>query len=265
MKQEAIHNYLETYFHASGCDILESRPGFLKIKLTVELDKLLMNRPFYWQYIEKIGGIPETQTLTLKTNASDEDGEFVHFGSPRLHQIFAAAKALSPYIRLYENKQPNAGGGQTPLYPWLSINAKMSLRCDLKKDWLLSLGLNLINGMVIKNFQESVEKIALTPKIPDYCYTLTPMIKPGSGLRRLEAVIAHMMEQEDHTWAQAAMERWQSDVDLLDRFYEDLDDDESIKEAYAIEKNALKEQYEPRITVSIINGGLFYLTDQFLP
>lgn len=258
MEQAAIHEYLVNYFKAGGCDLLENRPGLLKIKLTVELDKLLMNRPFYWHYIEKIGGNPETQVLTLKTAQSQEDGEFIHFGSPRLHQIFASSKELARYIRLYETSSFN-GQSHTPLYPWLGVNVKVSFQSDLKKDYLLSLGLNLLNGMMVKSFQEGLEKLNLTPKIPDYCYTMTPLIKASNGLRRLEAAIEQMMAGEDHSWAAEANERLDSDLELLDRFYEELDTDE-FGEAYEKEKCALKDQYEPRITATIINGGLFYLT-----
>jgi hypothetical protein len=258
VEQAAIHKYLVNYFNASGCDILENNRGILKVKLTVEMDKLLMNRPFYWHYIEKIGGNPETQILTLKTEASDEDGEFIHFGSPRLHQIFASSKELSRYIRLYESSSFN-GQSQTPLYPWVGINIKVSFQSDLKKDYLVSLGLNLLNGIIVKSFQEGLEKLTLTPKIPDFCYTMTPLIKPASGLRRLESVIEQMMAEEDHSWAEEARERLKNDLELLDRFYEDLDDEE-FGEAYEKEKEALINQYEPRITATIINGGLFYLT-----
>ena len=50
---------------------------------------------------------------------------------------------------------------------------------------------------------------------------------------------------------------------LLERFY---DDREELPESYFKEKEALKIQYEPHIEVTIINGGLFYLTEkQFHP
>ncbi|MGV3489249.1 MAG: YqhG family protein [Tuberibacillus sp.] len=258
MEQQAIHQYLVDYFSAGGCDILENRHGLLKVKLTVELDKLLMNRPFYWHYIEKIGGKPETQMLTLKTVQSDDEGEFIHFGSPRLHQIFSSSKELSRYIRLYEDRPAN-GHVQTPLYPWLGVNVKVSFQCDLKKDFLLSLGLNLLNGMIVKEFQEGLEKLRLTPKIPDYCYTMTPIIKPISGLKRLEAVIEQLVAQEDHAWADDARDRLNNDLELLERFYEDLDPEE-FGDAYEKEKQSLKDLYEPKIITNIINGGLFYLT-----
>ncbi|GGE46677.1 hypothetical protein GCM10011391_26900 [Pullulanibacillus camelliae] len=257
MEQAAIHDYLYHYFKAGGCDILENRPGFLKIKLTVELDKLLMNRPFYWHYIEKLGQQGDTQVLALKTNSEEEEGEFIHFGSPRLHQIFQSAKTLSPSIRLYEALTPKSG--QTPLYPWLGLNVKVSYCSDWKRDYILSLGINLVNGAIVKAFQESVAALSLTPKIPDFCYTLSPMIKPINGLYRLERVVEGLILDDKHDWATDAMERWEADLQLLTQFYEDYEGEEDITAVFEQEKQALKEQYEPYVKVSIINGGLFYL------
>ncbi|MBM7646346.1 hypothetical protein JOD45_002574 [Scopulibacillus daqui] len=257
MQQAAIHNFLEQFFKANECELIENKNGLLKVKLTVELDKLLTNRPFYWHYIEKTGGVPETMTLTLKTEpAEDKDGELIHFGSPRLHQIFRAAKQLSPYIRLYQ--ETDTKGRFTPLVPWLCINSKVSCQCDLKKDDLLSLGLNLMNGAIVEGFHAHLKQMPLTPKIPDYCYTLTPMIKPVSGLKRLEHFIEGKIKEEDHQWAKQAKMRWQKDLQLLDQFYEN-ETDEDVLNAYIKEKEALKEQYEPKVIVQMINGGLFYL------
>ncbi|WP_077616602.1 YqhG family protein [Caenibacillus caldisaponilyticus] len=257
MKQEAIHSYLEDFFRASGCDILDLRPRFIKVKLTIEMDKKLMNRPFYWHYVEKIGARPETQTLAFKTDPAGEEGDFIHFGSPRLHHIFSLSKELGRYVRLYENARSN--GGNLPLYPWLGLNFKISFQCDLKRDELMSLGINLFNGTIVKAFQETVEALPLSPKIPDYCYTLAPMIKPLSAVNRLFAVIEAFIHRQDDAWALEARERLRNDLELLERFYEDMEGD-AYRDAFEKERDALMEQYKPRIHVSIINGGLFYLT-----
>lgn len=83
MQQHEIHHFLLRYFHANHCEILENKPGYLVIQLTVELDKELMNRPFYWHYLEKTGGVANPMELTLITNPSlapdDIKGEIIHF------------------------------------------------------------------------------------------------------------------------------------------------------------------------------------------
>ena len=84
-----LNQFLQDYFVSHRCKILENNDGILKIQLTEEMDQALMNRPFYWHYIKKIGQQGEPMDLTLITNPNKKDvkGEWIHFGSPRLQQI----------------------------------------------------------------------------------------------------------------------------------------------------------------------------------
>jgi hypothetical protein len=260
MQQVEIHKYLVQFFHSTGCNIKEQGEGYLIVQLTIEMDKQLMNRPFYWHYLEKTGGEPSPMTLTLITEQNEQtkemNGEFIHFGSPRLHQIFAVAKEMASYIRLYE--QVNEAGN-VPLHPWIGVNAKISYLCDRRKDIITSLGVNLINGRIIDQFHHHLANQKLTRKIPDYCFTLAPLIKPVSGMARLKKIMEDMIRKDDLSWIDSALKRWKEDETLLSHFYEG---EEELPESYESEKLAIKEQYEPRIKVEIINGGMFYLTPQ---
>ncbi|WP_017755754.1 YqhG family protein [Calidifontibacillus oryziterrae] len=259
MQQQDIHNYLLSFFTNNECEIIEASAGHFVTQLTIDLDKQLMNRPFYWHYVEKTGGEPKPTRLAFITDhkkaPKDIKGETIHLGSPRLQQIFATTKKMAAHIRMYE--QATHFGRNTPLQPWLGLNVKISYKCDRKKELFLSLGLNLISGIIIDQFQSKISNKTLTPKIPDFCFTLSPLIKPMSGLKRIENVIVQMIENDDHSWASEALLRWEKDQRLLDHFYE-----ENIEkpESYFVEKKALEDQYKPRINIKIINGGLFYLT-----
>lgn len=259
MQQHEIRHFVERYFRANECVILEANDEYMTVQLTIEMDKELMNRPFYWHYIERTGGTPQPMQLTLITKPTEKtkalQGERLHFGSPRLHQIFRSAQKRGSFIRLYE--EPDASQHtHIPLHPWLGLNVKISYQCDRKKDQILSLGLHLISGTIIEQFHEFLLKRKLTPKIPDYCFTISPLIKPKSGIGRLEQYIRSRIAADDHTWAEKAEERWAEDLALLDHFYEEI---EEKPECYYIEKEALEQQYKPRIIVSVINGGIFYL------
>lgn len=262
MQQHEIHQFLESYFKANGCEFVEIGKGHLTVQLTIDLDKELMNRPFYWHYLEKTGGVPNPMQLTFITNQQvvpdHIKGEVIHFGSPRLHQIFQSTKNLAGYIRLYEN-HPYVTGQNIPLKPWLGINVKISYQCDRKRDVFKSIGLQLINGYMIENFHDRLLQLQLTPKIPDYTFTLSPLIMPKSGVSRIEYQLRGEIEQENHEWAIAAKERWNKDLQLLEHFYEDAVEK---GESYENEKKALQEQYEPKVKISIVNGGLFYLTEK---
>ncbi len=262
MLQHQVHDFLERYFEANDSPIFEKNQGYLNIQLSIELDKLLMNRPFYWHYLEKTGGTPQPMKVTFVTDQAQAPdtvrGEPIHFGSPRLRQLFVSTRTLGGYIRMYE--QVGATGQKSiPLQPWFCLNVKISFQCDRKKDVLLSLGLNLIHGQIVQQFYQKLNKKELTPRIPDFCFTLSPLITVKSGYIRLQKMVQLYAEKEDDSWARAAIDRMKADLALLERFYEDQ---EEKPESYHLEKQALKEQYEPHIHVSVINGGMFYLQQQ---
>ncbi|MGM9927342.1 MAG: YqhG family protein [Bacillus sp. (in: firmicutes)] len=261
MQQHEIHHFLYKFFSVNGAQLLVNHPAYMTVLLTVELDKTLMNRPFYWHYLEKTGGEPKPATLTLITDPNNVpenvSGEIIYFGSPRLHQIFQSTKKLGNYIRLYESctEQPT----HTPLHPWLATNVKVSFQCDRKKDLFFSLGLHLLSGKIIEDFHQKILSRSLTPKIPDFAFTLSPLIMPKSGLSRLDRYVRLQLENENYDWAEKAINKWTKDLQLLEHFYEDM---ENKGENYELEKKALQEQYEPKIKISIINGGMFYLNEQ---
>ncbi|APH04416.1 YqhG family protein [Bacillus weihaiensis] len=263
MQQEEIHHFLESFFKANSCAIVENEPGYMTVQLTIDMDKELMNRPFYWHYLEKTNGVPNPMKVTLITDQNrapkDLKGEVMHFGAPRLHQIFRSTTTLGSYIRLFE--QAKATGGNIPLHPWIGVNILVSYQCDMKKDELYSIGLHLVSGTLVEQFQEKLERITLTPKIPDLCFTMAPLIKPQSGLKRIEQFIMQKVNEKDQQWAISARKRWDEDLQLLNHFYEDV---EEKPDCYELEKEALKELYEPQINISIQNGGIFYLTPQGL-
>lgn len=261
MKQQEIRRFLKHFFAVNGCEIVEETDQSVTVQLTEEMDRAIMNRPFYWQYIESTGGTGAPARLTFITDFSADKkikGERIAFGSPRISQLFSYAMKRGRYIRLYENR---TGSAVRPvrLVPWLSLNMKISYECDRKKDRLRSVGLHLINGSICEPFHELITSVDLVPKIPDFSYTLSPLILPGSGIMRIKHFIEEGLREEDKQWAAEARKRWEEDQRLLDHFYKE---EREKPEKYFMEKEALKEQYEPRINVTVINGGIFYLTDE---
>lgn len=261
MQQQEIRDFLIRFFTANGCEIMIDTPAYFTVQLTIEMDKELMNRPFYWHYLEKTGGVPNPMSVSFifdqRQAPASLKGEIIHFGSPRLHQIFRATRKLASSIRLFE--QSLSAGGQTALRPWLGLNVKISYQCDRKRDEFRSIGLQLINGTMVERFHDQLLTLNLTRKIPDYSFTLSPLIMPKSGITRIANLLRNEVLQKDDTWAHEARQRWAKDLSLLEHFYEDL---EEKGETYENEKLALKEQYEPKVQISIVNGGLFYLTEQ---
>lgn len=253
MQQQEIHHYLNRFFTATGCET-STNANSIQTILTIEMDKLLMNRPFYWHYLEKTGGIPAPSTLNLSINTIDDEHELIHFGSPRLRQIFDVASELGKYIRLYQHRPSPVTN--YPLHPWLMLNGTISYICNLKQEKMYSYGISLLTGEIRNNFFSEIDTIDFTVKIPDYCFTLSPLIKVQSGILRIQEKIKLEISNQEHEWANVAKEKWNYDLSLLEKFFED---NEELPESYYIEKQALQNQYKPKIKVTILNGGLIYL------
>lgn len=253
MNQTEIFDFLETFFTEKKCEIIKCPNCDLHVRLSIEMDKLLMNRPFYWHYLESVGGTPNLSELSFcKKRASEKPcvpscSESIHFGSPRLHKIFSIAKHLGSHTRQYE-----AVTGA--LYPWICMNFTISYESNLQKSQVISIGLNLLNGVIVEDFYKKLSIIQLSPKITDMSYTLYPAILYKSGFVRIKNHVREKISAGDFSWATDAENRMQGSIRLLSQFYDSEDDNDFIQE-----KEATIKLFTPRVTVTAYSGGLFYL------
>ncbi|MET0787299.1 MAG: YqhG family protein [Paenisporosarcina sp.] len=259
MYPQQIHSYLHNFFTENNCPILTNHQHYMTVQLTIDMDKRIMNRPFYWRYLESSGGEPNPAQITFISDQNklveDIKGEVIHFGSPRLNQIFQVTKELGAFVQMYE-RVSHPRETKTILTPWLGVNYLVSYYSDQTRETLYSLGINLMTGQIEDLFQESLAELKLDSIMSDGSFTLPFMIKPVRGLERLDAAIDNLIQNDDHSWAEEANKRWQKDRKVLEYFYEGVEDK---PECYEMEKKAMDEQYEAKIKVEIVNGGLFYL------
>ncbi|HJV46981.1 MAG TPA: YqhG family protein [Bacillota bacterium] len=281
MNQTEIRRFVEGYFQAFESTFIEEHPAYFSVELPIEVDKDLGNRPFYWTYVEKIGLEPTPLKLTFifdhEQVPSDVRGDYLKFGSRRLHQIFDSAKKHGRFIRLYEAQLESPGLGSRssfPLVPWLCTNYRVEFICDQKRDLLLPLGINLLTGSISSNFYQKIGSLTLTPKLPDYSFTMQPIFGVESAISRVEGFIQDLLSKEDTVWAIQAQERLKEEKELVESFFgeevlrqESTDEDEiermQKRKSLLLEKETrlqeLDWQFDPRIDVSIVNAGLFFL------
>jgi len=253
-----LDTFLSNYFTAHHCEVSSDGNGMLGVKLTEEMDKALMNRPFYWHYIKKMGrpGDPMQLKINVNPERNEKNAEWIHFGSPRLQQIINHLRTNEQYTKLFQSMYTTAN---TPLYPWLVVNLKISYKGKHKKDELFSIGLHLVNGMMKVEMMDILKKFTLHPAISDYCYTISPLIKMKSGFKRIETVIDQYIENQTHEWAQESLKLLDEEIALLEYFYETKTETE--QQQMEKEKQEIKKRYYPEVTYEVINGGLFYLAD----
>lgn len=253
-----LNTFLESYFIAHDCQIIDKMDGLLTVKLTEEMDKALMNRPFYWHYIKGTGNKGEPSQLTLITNPNkrDEQGEWIHFGSSRLQQIINHLKDNERYVQLFHIVKTT---NHVALHPWLITNIKVSYLGKHKKDEVFSIGLNLITGIMKVNMMQLLRNIPLHVTMSNYCYTLSPLIKIQSGFDRIKKVIDNYLMKQQHEWANDSIEILKDEVHLVQQFYNLNEDGKQLQR----EIDEINERYAPRIIYEVINGGIIYLTTDF--
>lgn len=253
-----LENFLVDFFSAYQCKVLKRTEGIIDVELTKEMDEALMNRPFYWHYIRSLGEEGKPMVLTLITNPEKrtESGEWIHFGSPRLQQLWNYLIQNEKYTHLFQEMKATKN---TALYPWLLTNIKISYKGTQKKEEIVSLGIQLLNGKIVVNMMEELDKVSLKQQISDYCYTISPIIKIKSAYLRVEALIMNYIENQSKDWAEGAHKTLEEELHILKHFY--LDDLDNV----LLEKEVteLKNRYEPEINLEVINGGLLFLSDTF--
>lgn len=257
MKTINLNDFLTAYFTAHHCEITHKENGILTIQLTEEIDRALMNRPFYWHYVKSSGGTGDPSELTLITNPDkrDEQGEWIHFGSPRLQQIMNHLKESNKHIRSFQKLDTV---NNTALYPWLLINLKITYQGNQQKNELFSIGLNLVNGRMQLEMMETLKNLSLSMSISDYCYSISPLIKLDSGYKRIETIIDDYVNNQEHLWAAESMETLTKEIEMIEYFYEDAaEDDQKENEIKEINKH-----YTPHIYHEVITGGIVYLVEK---
>ncbi|GAB2573517.1 YqhG family protein [Gracilibacillus alcaliphilus] len=249
-----LQEFLYQFFSSKQCQVTKVNQTELSIQLTRELDQALMNRPFYWHYMDKIGRTGEPMSLHLDTGTQPEnkEKEWIHYGSPRLQQIFQYLGQTAKFTVLYETTTSEQ---RKALLPWLLVNVRVQYYGKQTKEQLHSIGLQLINGQLVTQMMDRLATVTWGRRIEDYCYTISPLIKPKSGFQRVFQYVENQLLDQDNQWIQEANTSLEEELQLLRYFFAERE------EQLAKEEQQLRERLSPRIQLTVHNAGLFYLTD----
>ncbi|WP_130859833.1 YqhG family protein [Gracilibacillus phocaeensis] len=250
-----LHGFLDQFFTQQHCHVTKEQETGLTVRLTRELDQALMNRPFYWHYMDKMGRQGEPMSLSLDTGWQSEDRkkEWLHFGSPRLQQIFRYITQEAQYTLLYEQ---TTNQDRSALLPWLVVNVKVQYHGKQTKEAIHSIGLQLINGTLSIQMMDKLQTIAWGQRMEDYCYTISPLITPRSGFQRTFHYIEQHLLDQDTTWIKESIACLEEELQLLHYFFSE---DEHL---LATEEEQLRQRLQPDIHLIVHNAGLFYVTEK---
>lgn len=193
--------------------------------------------------------------------------EELAFGSPRLKQIFEAAKRGGRYVYLFEEPGPRQRSTLLPAAyePWLGICFKAEFCCDMKREELHFHGISLLTGNIDKSFQTRLAHTPLVPRLPENVHIEPTRLTLDAGRAALEAKLSGLIESYDNGWSVGARERLNDELALIDAYYKELLQDpneeqaRAAREQYEARRGEIRWQYEPRIVVSALGCGIFHL------
>ncbi|OUM99678.1 MAG: hypothetical protein BAA02_09500 [Paenibacillaceae bacterium ZCTH02-B3] len=194
--------------------------------------------------------------------------EYLHFGSARLHQIFDYVRQRGRNVLLFA-EPPRGARSADPFSraytAWLGVNFKVAFECDMKREDLYSWGISLATGVIDENFGERLKACKLTARLSPEIRLLMSTLKPRKGMARLEAHLERKLRRGDFSWAVEAEERRREELERVSHYYRQLigraDSEEqrrTLEERLKDREAEIDRQFRPRMTVTVINCGIFH-------
>ncbi|MGP4061730.1 YqhG family protein [Halobacillus sp. H74] len=250
--------FVQQFFTSYGCSVVEQSDSHFKVQLTNEMDEEIMNRPFYWHYMKKMNRAGDPMQLTFTdTDQKINQGIYLHAGTPKLHTLYNTAIKKARTARLYEViHQPDHNKAMSP---WLVVNALLHYRGKQAKDEPISIGLNLIHGTMTLRMMERIQNIDFETKVSDYTFPMTPVITLASAYKRIERHVENYIASKNNDWAIESLRHLDQEKQLLESFYQSED---IGLESFTKEREQIDTRYKPYIDMEVINGGLFYISQE---
>src|SRR5699024_1587585 len=134
------------------------------VQLTKEMDQAIMNRPFYWTYMQTIGqeGRPQKATFSIKEEeAIHTNVQKLQYDNPLYIRTLDWLQEKTIFGKYYEAILPKE---ETMLYPWLLLNIELRYEGEIHTSEVISVGLQLIHGVISFEMMELLDEKHLTNK-----------------------------------------------------------------------------------------------------
>lgn len=193
--------------------------------------------------------------------------EDLYFGSRKLEQLFGAAKNSGSYVNLFQEPERRSSTPfqSTPYTAWLGVNMRVEFACDRKREEIHSYGVSLATGLVVENFYDRLKNLKLTPRLPSNIHLTRNGLSFAKALGVVETSLERKLKNYDYSWAVDAAARLEEELKRIRHYYDPMikhaeeDAKAAIEEQFNQRQTEIRWQYEPRVTASAINCGIFHL------
>lgn len=193
--------------------------------------------------------------------------EDLFFGARKLDMLFDAAKSKGSFVYLFQepDKRSSNPFSSTPYTAWLGVNMRVEFACDRKREEIHCFGVSLATGQCVEQFYDRLLTHKLSPRLPANIHITKNGITFNKALGIVEQALERKLRTYDYGWAESASARLKEELERISGYYEPLihnaleDNKPAIEEQFEQRKSEIKWQYEPRVTASAINCGIFHL------
>jgi hypothetical protein len=260
MAMQGFVRLFHEYFALMDCSIVSYNDEQITTKLSIEADRILTNRPFYWSYIDRTNLVPETLQFTFifsnpSSDINQEHGfvEYMTMGNDKFTKIMQDIHKNGGPITVYEKPKSHAKPG---IYEsWLNVNLSVHLQTFSTRSYVMSIGVSLATGEIVHSFLEQIEAVSLLTQIPPN-HHLKPIISLQTAEKILHTYIQTHLQAMDQMWSDDAYLRY---ADKKRNLEASMDSSLERTQTYIQKETELHERYNPVIQVEIINCGVFHL------
>ncbi|SDI95775.1 YqhG family protein [Salimicrobium halophilum] len=247
--------FVKQFYQLFGARWEETADEEWEVTLTKELDKALMNRPFYWHYIEKMNaeGVPSKLTYTT----TDQKGKlFIHAGSPHLHKLYTYTTNKGRKTTVYEKTTDNRR--KEGLHPWLLCHFSITYKGITRTVQCLNIGIHLLTGAFRWNFLSHIRNYEWESEPSYYTYPIRPIIPEKNAVKRLTSYMEDHIGKQKHEWAERALEKRETEKRIIEEFHKKEGMDMNW---YTQQHEELQRRLEPAVYLQEENRGIFYMTE----
>ncbi|UOF90131.1 YqhG family protein [Fodinisporobacter ferrooxydans] len=183
MNQAQIQGYCKRYFEAVGASIYREEPQYLQVELPRDVDKELIERPFFWKWAEAMGQHVEPTILHLifSPDKKPQDAARLHYvglGSQQLLKIFQSAKKRGRIVRLFETGKKSGSGSYIP---YLIATIKISYLSDRRRDIFTCDAVEMQSGVILTDVwgHLAARTYQASPQAPTPCKHQNPLRPTG--------------------------------------------------------------------------------------
>ncbi|SIS63430.1 YqhG family protein [Alicyclobacillus vulcanalis] len=272
--------FCDRYFTSVGARTLVARPMYREYELPVDVDKELIERPFYWMWVEATHQPVEPTVLRLAFDADaqareearlNQDSpssafpwspkkrvERIDFGAHLFDRILMSAARRGRTASVREG-QPGA-----EIVPWLMVNGVFAYTADMNREEWFSYAVCLDNLQIVDRFYERIKHRDLVGA-PASEILRHSRHTFQDAWRTLQRALTEHADAQDPQWAEEAMTRLRGDLAQLTAYYDSLlaraseDERSAILEERDRKHAALLEKSAPRVECRIHQVALIGL------